>query len=250
MNEGQKGLKQLLGESFGFFREHWRRLSVVTLFVYVPLETLAVLFFVFFGIEPGTKKTTFSTEESLLRLLFSLISAVFYLFYQVAILKTIESSDKKNGITASSAYGEAFSLFWPLLGVVLRVVVRVILWSLLLIIPGIIFAIFYSFANMAFLFDGKKGYEALIFSKQIVKPYLGKFLGNSFVAILVLLPVYIFITIILSLIFGGYDPKEPTLSGVIGVGVGNIASALASIYLLIFFYHLYKELKSRRGGVS
>jgi hypothetical protein len=49
--------------------------------------------------------------------------------------------------------------------------------ALLLIIPGIIFAIWYSLASYALLIEGKKGVHALNRSKELVKGHFWKVLG-------------------------------------------------------------------------
>ena len=250
MSEGQKTLKHLLKESFDLFRENWQQFAVVTLLVYVPLQVFIVLYFVFFGIGPIGVTKTMPPQKALVYLILSLCSIIFYLIYQIAIVRTIDSAKQKTNLSIASAYQEAFSLLGPYLAVVLRVALRVILWTFLLVVPGIVFGIFYSFANMAFLLDGKKGYGALVSSKQLVKPFFWKLIGNSLVAALILIPVYIMIGALTTLFFGTYTPEDANLPSVIGLGVANIVNAVVSTYLFVFFYFLYQEFKKRAGSPS
>ena len=53
------------------------------------------------------------------------------------------------------------------------------LWALVLIVPGLVVAVYYLMAGLAFLIDGKKGREALAFSKAMIKPRIFFFLDNA-----------------------------------------------------------------------
>jgi len=77
--------------------------------------------------------------------------------------------------------GYAFPMIWTEFLVLLYVAGGLIL----LIIPGILFGIWYGFSHLCVLMEGLSGSAALSRSKQIVRARMGKVVGNMFVAILV-----------------------------------------------------------------
>lgn len=62
-------------------------------------------------------------------------------------------------------------LFWPYLGLAVLTTVFVLLWSLLLIIPGLIYGVFYSLAVYVFFFEGQRGMKAIRRSVRLVEGY-------------------------------------------------------------------------------
>src|SRR5680860_1462944 len=93
-------------------------------------------------------------------LVYILLTAVAYLFAlyfitraQIAIFLFI-----KNGFLGEidKLYKESKNLFWPYLGLSLLTAVLIILWTFLLIIPGIIYSVFYVFAIYVFFCEENK----------------------------------------------------------------------------------------------
>ena len=115
------------------------------------------------------------------------------------------------------------------------------LWSLLLVIPGIIFALFYSFAQMAVVLDDRKGMEALVFSRKIIQPFFWEFVGKSLVAGMIFFIVSAVFNVILCRIFPsktGWDPIWVSL-------LMNFINGFLSVFPLAFGYFLYQDLKER-----
>lgn len=158
-----------------------------------------------------------------------------YLFIQayVAIILFI-----KNGYQGDpkGLFREARVSVWPYLWLELLTTVLLLLWFLLLIIPAIIFSVFYSFAIYAFFFEGKKGMAAIRRSKELVKGYWWPVFWRTLVVGLVF---WIFGMIInLPLIF--------LPEGSLGANIWNffvqIINLLAGPLSAIYFYGVFKEL--------
>ncbi len=72
---------------------------------------------------------------------------------------------------AKQIFKEAKASILPYITLTLLTGILLLLWTLLLIIPGIIFSVFYSFAVYVFFFEGKTGMSAIKRSKELVKGY-------------------------------------------------------------------------------
>lgn len=58
-------------------------------------------------------------------------------------------------VSIKTAFGESFDKLWSFIWLQIIILVKVLLWSLLFIIPGIVMAVRYSLANVAFFDDTK-----------------------------------------------------------------------------------------------
>lgn len=72
-------------------------------------------------------------------------------------------------ITLSEAFRAVFENFWGYLWVTVIVSVKTLLWTLLFILPGIVMAVRYSLAGVAFFDKGLRGDAAVQRSSQLVK---------------------------------------------------------------------------------
>ncbi|MCX6795654.1 MAG: hypothetical protein NT165_02955 [Candidatus Falkowbacteria bacterium] len=144
----------------------------------------------------------------------------------------------KNGFSSvKSSWEESKGLFTPFFLLSLLVLVLVLLWSILLIIPGIIFAVFYSFAVIIFIFEGKKGMSAIKASKELVKGYWWATFGRL---VFLGFALYLF-----SLIVG--LPGAAFQGNSVFVTSWNIIDSIimfiVSPFLYVFTVLLYKNLK-------
>ena len=107
-------------------------------------------------------------------------------FDAISISALLFSVKNETGIIAS--YRQSFkSIFSYILVVILGILV-ITGGYVLLIIPGIIFSVWFSLAIYSFIFEGKRGLEALIRSKQLVSGNFWKVVWRSiFISIIVFL---------------------------------------------------------------
>ncbi len=245
----KKTLGQLLKESFALFSGNIVKLAFVTLAVFLPLEALILLVFQQLDIGQAVNLKYLSQNQLLGYIFVNLASTIVLFLYQIALFKTIESADKNEGLALQQSYKCAFALFGSYLVVTSLVILKVLLWSLLLLIPGMIFGIFYSFANLALIIDGKKGTQALIYSKHMVKPAVWKFVGNVLALVLIMIPLNFFIAFAVAMIFGQNDANYFELMPAIGGAITSIVIAITGSYASVFFYSLYKELKVRTESI-
>ncbi|MFH1611652.1 MAG: hypothetical protein ABH887_00015 [bacterium] len=155
---------------------------------------------------------------------------------QVALLYAIKERDAQIGIKDSFAKGwrKIFSFWW------ISVLTSLIVASgfLLLIIPGIIFSIWFALSAYVLIGEDLKGMKALSRSKQLIKDYWGKvFLRFAVVSIIGLVIYSIF-----GLIGGIF--KISLVEDLIAL----IVSILLTPFVLTYMYLIYENLKQLKSG--
>ena len=253
MTQKKKSLGQLLSDTFLLIKKNFADLAAVVAIVYVPF-TLFLFFVLTLPLVFKDNLSTWSSgEKALSFLLFFILFAVFVTFaflalllFSIAMLKKVKACDEGQALLPLEAYKEARPLLGSFIVVNLWVLLKVVLWSLLLIIPGIVFALFYSFAQMTFVFEGKKSLSALRASRDIIQPFFFEFFWKSLVAGILFCVVSGSINFIIERIFSlktGYDP-------VIVATLENFIGGFLGVFLVVFWYFFYKDLKGRSLRVA
>ena len=153
------------------------------------------------------------------------------LWIQAATIFVIDSSETKP--SASDALAKGWPLVLPMFVVALLTGLAILGGLILLIIPGIIFAVWFIFSNLIVVLEGKRGTEALKASKSLVTGRWGAVFGRFVLLVLSILAILIVIGIVAALFRG----------------LGFVVSAVFSSFLItpleaIFLYVLYKDLKA------
>ncbi len=150
------------------------------------------------------------------------------IWIQVAILYAVVFET-----TVRDALMNSKQFFWKYLLTSLLAGLITAAGFVLLIVPGILFALWYVFANMVVVTEGLSGMAALKQSKTYVKGRIGQIFGRLFV----LGVIGFVVQIILTLIFRGQ--------------LGPIASAIFSFvfipFTLSYQYLLFKNAKETSG---
>ncbi len=167
-------------------------------------------------------------------LIFVLIFSLWSVFYNAVIIKMVERASQNQPIKLLDIFIQARAVFIPLLIVSCLVVIKVLLWSLLFVIPGIIFGLFYAFSQFSVVVDGARGQKALRESCRLIRPNFGDFIfkyASMFV---------------LSLSF--YFLLRSSLSAVpiAGAVLSFVVQFFLSIYLTIFLYYVYRGYKDKK----
>lgn len=133
-------------------------------------------------------------------------------------------------------FKETKKYFWSYIWISILTTIFVLLWALLLIIPGIIFSVFYSFAVYAFFFEGLKGIAAIKRSIALVKNYWWAVFGRFVVIAIVLYVVIMFVSIPM------YVVDEESLFYDIWMVITQILNFIIGPVSMLYFYQIYKEL--------
>jgi hypothetical protein len=157
----------------------------------------------------------------------------------IAMIKAVASPE---GLTAQSAYRFAFDNFLPYLWVAILMGVIVTIGFVLLIVPGIIFCVWFAFSYFVLLFEGKKGMDALQASKAYVKGRWWPIFGR----LAFILVIAIILSMILGIIFGISAENQNSLASLLATQLLNFVLIPVSI---AYTYLLYKEVKTIPVGV-
>ncbi len=133
-------------------------------------------------------------------------------------------------------FEETYKYFWPYVGLVILTCIFVLLWTLLLIIPGIIYSVLYSFACYALFFEDKRGMAAIRRSVQLVSGYFWPVFGR-FIFVGVIAWVF---SLLISLPLSFTD--DGSLFNSIWGAIVQVASILIGPIVLIYTYSIFKEL--------
>ena len=117
--------------------------------------------------------------------------------------------------------------------------VMIILWCLLLIVPGVVVAVLYSMAAWVYFYEGLSGRAALDRSKVMVKGYGWAVAGR--LALVCVVPY-----IILSIIF----PNDPVTHKMTDIGqfITNVATLLIQPFIIIYTKEIYNSIMKAKAG--
>jgi len=236
-----KRFRQLFNESLSEFGSKFKTILKSFLFIYfIPIFILGGILLAFMvvsypglvdGVSSGvTAFNFFQTGMSITFIIFTILFAVVFvvltLFLNISYIYIALS--KKNNLSFSEIFGVARKFFWKYLCLTIILVVFLIILYVLLIIPGIIFTVFWVFASFILIKENTSAWEAMKRSKQIVK---GRWWGVFGFGLLLVI-----IAIIVSLIFD--------VIPFVGSFVSNfIMLPFAIIFLKNFYFNLKENMK-------
>lgn len=231
-------VRELLDRTFQIFQANIRHLSKLSLLLIVPYVVLASLMLVMTG-STGLGSGSSGLAGSIG---FILVIVMIYLglVWEAGILLMIK--EKNFSYTIKELFDKAKPYVWKMFVVGLITGILVILWSVLLIIPGIIFGIYYALSIYALINEDKTGYSALKRSKQLVKGYWWALLGR----IILVQVLYMILVYILSWPAGLIEDKN--LSAIWSIII-SAAEFIVAPFAMIYISQIYQELADIKGSV-
>lgn len=224
-----RGVGELLKETFQIYKSRigvFLGITVIPflvflffLFLFLLLLPLFIVLYKFLGI-------ILLPIALLVIIILGIVVFVINLWAPLALLYAIKERDQKIGIKESftKAWHKILSYWW----ISILVGLITIAGFILLIIPGIIFSIWFSLVAYVLVSEGLKGRKALSRSKQLVKGYWFK----VFWRLLVLNMIIFLIAYIVGLI--------PFLR--------NIIYLFIAPFSVIFSFLIYENLRQLKGG--
>lgn len=156
----------------------------------------------------------------------------------VAMIKAVAEPQT---MTVGAAYGQAKQYFWPYVWLGLLVAVVTVLGFIALIIPGIIFMVWFAFSYFVLIFEDKHGTEAMKASKAYVKGKWWAVFGRY--AFLVL--IGIFVSVVVGMLTAVVESGIENIGGVL---VSVIANVVIVPVAVAYSYLMYKDLSSGRSS--
>jgi len=185
--------------------------------------------------------------------LLTIANIVISLWIALVIIEAVNKSFLNQPIKLDEIYSPSFKKIPSYLLIAILTGLIVLGGLILLIVPGIIFSIWYGFALYIFLFDGTKGYAALKKSKELVVGYTWPIFGRYILATIIMYIVGFGISFILSLPFGGMNfTQSTTASSIFSVFTTIIFTLIAPLLtgMTIIIYYNLKKLKSSPASAA
>jgi len=167
-------------------------------------------------------------------LLLNIIAAIVTIIAEIAIIYSIDDPAK----SASEAFRKGLSRFFPFIWVGILTALAVLGGFILLIIPGLIFAVWFSFSYFVLLFEDRRGIAALKQSKHYVQGYFWQVVGRT----LALLIVVVITVIVVGLIGSLFGSSGSTI-------LQSLATFLIVPLALAYYYWLYQAIRAAKGDL-
>lgn len=227
------GIDDLVAGSIKIYKQYFKKfmfLMLVGLVAYLPVNLITSWLAV----------NTSMVVGIILVILF--VAAVLFLIYfairsQIGMYLVL----KNPTMEFKELFKSTKSLFWKFFGLSLLSGVLIFLWTLLLIIPGIIFGIFYSFVLYLFIFEDVRGMNAIKRSKALVTGYWWAVFGRTCFMIL----VAILASLVLSVPFA-FLSEGTSIYSIYNL-LQNLVWAVVTPIFLVFSYLMYKDLRRIKG---
>jgi hypothetical protein len=160
---------EIIKNSWKIYQKNFRALVPYMLILIIPNFVLGATGIMSLFLDQFTKAGIWIMLNNLTVVAIVIASALFSLWANIALVKTIkeiilgkEVIKLKQGLNISS------HLIWPAIVTSLLVILIILGGTILLIIPGIIFSLWYTFAYYVIILEEKTGMNALRESKKMV----------------------------------------------------------------------------------
>ncbi len=161
-----KTATELIVDSWNLYTKNWRKFLPFMVMSFLPTLILSALGTL--SLYLSVYLPSSSLASNILILVVFAASLVFAIWVTIALSKTIFDCLLAKPTEWRETFSASSSLIWPVALTSFLVALSVLGGTLLLIIPGIIFAVWYSFASYAVIFDGATGLNAMRASKSLV----------------------------------------------------------------------------------
>jgi len=237
--------RQILKESWAIYKNRFKTLIAIVL-----IPTACYLLFIFLGgiitaIAAGLLK--YSTASvlpwTITGIILGLIVIVFliYLYIWSTVAQLYAIKDQAEGIGWKEAYKRSRPKINPFFSTSILNGLAVLGGAILLIVPGIIFGLWFSQSPYIVIEEGLANTSALKRSKYYTKGRIGQIFGKLFYVGIITLGLYIGLAIVLA-IFGALTGiKYNYLSW-----ISNVFSLVWSPLVTVYAYQVYKYCKTTR----
>lgn len=168
---------KILSESWRKFKENFRLILLITLIVYIPINIILAFIPIDTLMEQQGTLQGFRIYMKVIQILEGLIGII----ATMAIAYAIKNKIDGKSIGIGEALKKSFSRWGAAIGTNIILGIFLLGLTLLLIIPGIIYYVYWSFVLYVVILQNKSGKSALDYSKTIVKGRWWKVAGYSLV---------------------------------------------------------------------
>lgn len=185
----------------------------------------------------------FNAFTNLLILVALPILAIIYIWAYLAATKAAYLTTQNQPYTAKETLKAASKLIWPAIYTFIPAMFLIFFGTLLLILPGMIFFVWYTFITNALVVENKRGFKALSESKRLVVGRWWAVAWRSMGAWFCFAIVGALVQIGLSFIITGFT-SSPSLITMINNNISSIVNACTTPLIILAFMVIYEDLKT------
>lgn len=229
--------RTLLRNAYDIYRANAKTFLGITVLLPITAAIIALAGSVLDAVFVLSLPQTTAIALSVLGLTIAVVAFVAVLWVQVALLVAIRDHRQQLRIRDAflSAWPKLLSFFWMALIISLLIAGGLFFF----VIPGILFAVWFSLAYYVFITEDTRGVSAALQSKEYVRGYWGNVLWRIIVIALIILAAHFFVGLIAL-------PFENS-SATVMQGVGYLLSATVTILLTplisTYLFLLYTALR-------
>lgn len=230
-------IKELIVQSLAIYKVHFQKLitmSLLPILGYIPMVIVAALFYlqINFGPSLGSLAATIIyIVLGLLAVVVLVVAVYIYLLAQIGSYILVRDREKNPQVWPT--FKAARPLLVSFFETNLLTSVIIMLGFLLLIVPGIIMLVYYSFVTWIFIMEGLKNKAAMRRSKELVQ-------GNWWAIFWKIFLPTVLVSIILAIPSEFIEPK--TTADSVYSAISDIVSLIIAPFFLIYTYNLYRNL--------
>jgi hypothetical protein len=246
------GFIALLNETWQFFKSRFK------LFVLMGLFITGMPYAVGFigGLLGGVLEVDAGlNESSVASMVIVLVSTALAAFAGVwgwsALVVAIVHAEE--GIGFVDAFKRALRMLHSIVWVSILGTLLLFAGFALLIVPFVLFAIWFTFSTIVLVAEKKRGLTALLTSKEYVRGLFGPILGRYVLLGLLIAGMYLALLLLSLLIAGLFILISPAIAAVV-VGLQVLLYFVLPIFLMplgiVYTYIVFKHVKAIKGGVT
>ena len=246
----EKGFGDLFSESWNEYRRNFKLFFMLLLWlVFVPA---LIIFIIGMGLPDVSDvanpidalKILFSSPFTYILAVLGFVKIILYLILSVSLIYFVFYNKR------IKSYGEAIrggmNYFWGYLGLNIVLVFLLFFLFLLLIIPGILFLVYWTFAFYILIGENKGIWESMKESKKLVRGRWWKVFGYALLFFLILAAISLVLSIP-SIIVGLVTSKGNIFVSALSLITNWIISLLFTPLSVLFFKNFYLELKKGKA---
>ncbi|MFH0876222.1 MAG: hypothetical protein V1859_09870 [archaeon] len=173
-----------------------------------------------------------------------IVTVILYCLMYISIVKMIAIRRENKNPTFSEIFHESKKFLGSYTGLMFVMGFALIGLFLLLIVPGIIFAVFWIFAPFALISDGKGVMESMAYSKKLVTGRWWTVFGYHLLFILIMVGISfgLNLVIFLPVVFLNFIPLlGPIISNILQCAVTMLLMPFGIIFLELFYQKLKED---------
>ena len=230
INKKKYSLGDIWISAWNIYKKNFKLFLIISLLIYLPAYIIINLFEEF-----SSNLIEINIAYTILSVIIVIIIALIGTYIPlIAIMYSVDKTIKNKQLNYQEVIKKGFSKFFPAFGTTILLVIFLIGLFILLIVPGIIFSIYWYFTIYAVVLRDKSGKKALDYSKAVVKKRWWRVLGILLVISLAVGVITLIINGILLAI------SSHVIIKIISDTLTSIISIFMMVAATIFFINLDK----------